>query len=119
MWRLRPDVLLAAAWAMLCIRIVKRRLRRDGIRATSPKAPKLGGKARLGVQAVMSRLEPTCIERALVLQAWLVAHGDHRDVVVGAPVSGMDSDTAHAWIEGTERENASKYIELLRLPPRP
>jgi hypothetical protein len=118
MWRLRPEVLLAAAWAMLSIRIVKRRLRRDGIRAASPRAPKLPGKARLGVQAVISRLEPNCIERALILQAWLVAHGEHRDVIVGAPIKGMESDTAHAWLEGTEQDNAAKYIELLRLPPR-
>jgi hypothetical protein len=65
----------------------------------------------------LSRLKPTCLERALVLQTWLAAHGTLRDVVIGVPPTGMKSGPAHAWVDGTDRVSPLNYLELHRLPP--
>jgi len=58
------------------------------------------------------------MERALVSQAWLSAHGRLVDVVVGVPATGMSSNkgNAHAWLDGNEPESAAYYVELLRIP---
>ncbi|UQX87873.1 lasso peptide biosynthesis protein [Jatrophihabitans telluris] len=117
MWRLRPTVLLAAAWALTCLVIVRRRLRREGVRATCPAAPRLPMKAYPGVSAVISRLSPTCIERALIIQSWLTAHERYHDIVVGIPTGGMSTETAHAWVDGFEPESAVKYTEIHRIQP--
>jgi hypothetical protein len=59
------------------------------------------------------RTSPTCLERALVLQRWLAAHGSPYDVVIGvtAPADGF---AAHAWLDG--EDDARAYAELTRLP---
>ena len=49
----------------------------------------------------LARLKPTCLERALVLEAWLAAEGTLRDVVIGVLPDGMKSAPAHAWVDGT------------------
>ena len=57
-------------------------------------------------------VEPTCLERALVLQRWYLAQGRRKAVLVGvtAPSSGFK---AHAWLEG-EQASAGEFTELLR-----
>jgi hypothetical protein len=117
MWRLRPSVLLGALWATVAARLVRRRLRDSGVHAHVPRPPHLGPKGRLGVMAALSRLRPTCLERALVLQAWLAVEGKPRDVVIGVPREGMKSGPAHAWVDGTDAISAATYLELHRLRP--
>lgn len=82
-----------------------------------PQPPRLGRSAGRGVTAALSRLEPTCLERALVLQAWLASQGVLRDVVIGVPKDGMKAGPAHAWVDGTDAVSATKYLELHRLRP--
>jgi Transglutaminase-like superfamily len=65
----------------------------------------------------LSRLKPTCLERALVLQAWLAAQGKPLDVVIGVPRTGMKSGPAHAWVDGTDARALASHLELHRLPP--
>jgi hypothetical protein len=50
----------------------------------------------------------------LVLQRWLAAHGDQRDVIIGvlAPAEGFG---AHAWLEG--ETPSSPFQELTRVVP--
>jgi hypothetical protein len=67
--------------------------------------------------AALSRLKPTCLERALVLQAWLASQGTARDVVIGVPRDGMKAGPAHAWVDGTDTVSAEEYVELHRLRP--
>ncbi len=67
--------------------------------------------------AALSRLKPTCLERALVLQAWMVAQGSARDVVIGVPQGGMKSGPAHAWVDGTDPLSTTTFLELHRIPP--
>jgi hypothetical protein len=68
------------------------------------------------VYGALSRLDPTCLERALVQQAWLLSQGRPLDVVIGVPLKGMRSGTAHAWVDGTDPVSPTKYAEIHRLP---
>jgi hypothetical protein len=118
MWRLHPAVLAGALWATIAAFLVRRRLRTDGVDARVPRVPRLGPQARPGVMGALSRLKPTCLERSLVMQAWLLRQGVPRDVVIGIPPDGMKSSPAHAWVDGTDPVSAGAYLELHRLPPR-
>lgn len=67
-----------------------------------------------GVRYVLRTRPATCLEGALVLQAWFAAQGIRRAVVIG--VAGSTSDfSAHAWLEG---DTPGEFEELLRLPAR-
>jgi Transglutaminase-like superfamily len=93
---------------------VRRQLDRlpvDRVRVRRP--PSLPARAGRGVDAVLRRLEPSCLERALVLQRWLAARGDRRDVIIGVTAPG-DGFRAHAWLEG---ENGSSFTEIARVGP--
>jgi Transglutaminase-like superfamily len=112
--RLEPATLRAAWWTARSLRRARRQLRHQGfteVRVPSP--PPLPHRAGRGVRAVLRRASPTCLERALVLQRWLAAHGSSRDVVIGvtAPERGF---VAHAWLEGDDA--GERYSELTRLP---
>lgn len=115
--RLHPVVLLGALWATFAARVVRRRLKRDGLQASVPWPPQLGPRATRGVTGALRRLEPTCLEKALVQQAWLASRGTMRDVVIGVPPGGMPAEPAHAWVDGTDSVSAKNYVELHRLPP--
>lgn len=113
-----PFVLVAAAWAALAIRLARRRLRRDGAQAKVPWPPLATPGASRGVRSALRRYSPTCLERALVEQAWLVALGSPRDVVIGVPPGGMKDAPAHAWVDGTDDVSPVNYLELHRIAPR-
>ena len=115
MWRLRPDVIAGAMWALLAVFLAKRRLAQNGLsaRVLAPRwLPSTGSR---GVTAVLHKLSPTCLERALVAQAWRAAHGDLRDIVIGIPIFGMKDSTAHAWLDGTDAQSTHEYREIHRL----
>ncbi len=114
--RWHPATMKAAWWAFRSLRTAKNRLARDGVghRATPP--PPLPWGARTGVEGVLKRTDPTCLERSVVWQAWLGAHGIARDVVVG--VLSQDGVKAHAWIDGlTDPAEFAGYRVIHRIPP--
>jgi hypothetical protein len=116
--RRRPDVptLRAALWALLALRRTRRALQRGPvteIRVGRP--PALPPSAGRGARAIIRRTHPTCLERALVLQAWAAAQGQARDVVIGVNGTG-DRFPAHAWLDGEEDGVHGPYRELLRVP---
>ncbi|MDP9491809.1 MAG: lasso peptide biosynthesis B2 protein [Actinomycetota bacterium] len=114
--RRRPDLptLRAALWALLALRRTRRALKRDRVTDVRvPQPPALPPSAGRGVRAVIRRWDPTCLERALVLQAWNVAHGQSRDVVIGVNGAG-DEFAAHAWLDG-EPDEHGPYHELMRV----
>jgi hypothetical protein len=117
MWRLRPTVLLGAIWAWLSVVRVRRDLKRNGLAHKPLQPPQLPVSAARGVQGVLARLAPTCLERALVWQAWLAATEDPRDVVIGVLPQGVSGDgsPAHAWVDGTDPVSAGRYRELHRI----
>jgi hypothetical protein len=65
---------------------------------------------------VLRRSSPSCLEQALVMQRWLLAHGQPHDVVIGVARQD-DTVMAHAWVEGGGDASEETYTELHRLPP--
>lgn len=101
----------AAWWAVRAVREARTRLTRGGYEGFALSAPpKLSRSAGRGVELVLRRLEPTCLEGALVRQSWLAAHGDQPGVVVGVAGSSKDF-RAHAWIEG-DVDAAGDFVEI-------
>ena len=115
--RKRVDLptLRAAWWALLALRQTRRNLHRRPFQEVTVKPPpELAASAGRGVDAILRRQDPTCLERALVLQSWLAAHGEPTDVVIG--VTGMEGGfSAHAWLDG---ESPGAFQELKRVPAR-
>lgn len=110
-------MLAGASWATYAALVVRWRLNRVGLKARVPKPPWLSHRAGRGVVGALRRLEPTCLERALVQQAWLASHGVMKEVVIGVPPDGMHKNPAHAWVDGIDALSPTRYIELHRLPP--
>jgi hypothetical protein len=111
---LDPHALRGAWWTLRSLRRVRRQLRNGALAdVTIDAPPELGRTAGWGVDAVIRRTPTSCLERSLVLQRWLAARGEPRDVVIGvrAPSAGF---RAHAWLEG---EPSGDYDELVRLSP--
>ncbi|HUP72466.1 MAG TPA: lasso peptide biosynthesis B2 protein [Acidimicrobiales bacterium] len=115
--RYAPATFRAAWWAYRSVRRARRELRDSGVRARIAPPPKLPWGAGRGVNAVLRRQEPTCLERSLVMQAWLAAQGEAYDVIVGVTRTATGID-AHAWVDlARDSPNSAKYEELVRLPP--
>ena len=109
--RLRAGV-ATARWTAAQHRQLQRTLPRGG--TGGPLAPPPARMSARNVRIVLAALRvrrASCLERSLVLQAWLAGHGDRRDVVIG--VRHEDSLLAHAWVDGLE--DGSRYVELHRL----
>ena len=99
---------------MRSLRRVRRQLRAGELEDVSIDGPpELGWTAGWGVDAVLRRTRTSCLERSLVLQRWLAARGEHRDVVIGVRAPSA-SFRAHAWLDG---EPSGDYDELRRLSP--
>lgn len=106
--------LRAAWWTERALRRARNELSGGALRGvTLPAPPRLPRRAERGVFAILRRRDPSCLERSLVLQRWLAAQGDARDVVIGT--TGVEGFAAHAWLEG-DLGSAARYTELARLP---
>lgn len=115
--RWHPKTIRAAWWALWSLRIAKRQLQRDGLSHRAGPPPPLPWGSRTGVEGVLRRSDPTCLERTVVWQAWLSAHGIARDVVVGVR-SDVSEVKAHAWIDGmTNPSEFAGYSVIHRIPP--
>lgn len=113
----RPSTMRAAWWAWRASRRLQQVLPVDGVRAEVTAPPHLPFSAGRGVVAGLRHVSPTCLERALVLQCWLAAHGDPRDVVIGVTGGSLDFG-AHAWLDGYEPDSTAEFAELHRITPR-
>jgi hypothetical protein len=113
-----PDVptLRAALWTLLALRRTRRELKRGPVTEICVgRPPALPRSAARGVRALLRRSDSTCLERALVLQAWAAAQGEARDVVIGVNGTG-DHFAAHAWLEGEPSGEQGPFRELMRVP---
>jgi hypothetical protein len=114
-----PDLaaVRAAWWTWRALRVVRRALASGEVRDIAlPAPPRLPGRAVRGVERALRRSEPTCLERALVRQRWLAAHGRPVPIAIGvtSPAEGFQ---AHAWLIGEDDELSGRYHELTRLAP--
>jgi len=111
--RLNLPMLRAAWWTWRSLRVTRRRLRESVLpEVVVDSPPRLPAHASAGVFAVLRRQPNTCLERALVLQKWLEAQGQDRDVVIGVTAAGKGFH-AHAWLDGEPAP--SSFRELTRL----
>ena len=118
-WRRKytPTTLRAALWTALSLRRARRLLKAEGLHARIPPPPRLPFGASRGVNAVLRRTEPTCLERATVLQTWLAAHGHLVDIVIGVR-SSDGRMAAHAWIDsGGQSTDGADFEEITRIRP--
>jgi hypothetical protein len=115
-----PDIADARAgwWAWRALRTTRARLRDGEVRGVQLPAPppvdQSGGRA---VRRVLQYSRSSCLERSLVLQRWLAAYGDSRDVIVGTEGNAQSGFAAHAWIDGEAQPPGRTYVELIRLSP--
>jgi hypothetical protein len=111
-----PDLatVRAALWTGRALQRARRELRDGELRGVAlPAPPHVPAHAERGVRAVLRRREHSCLEGSLIMQRWLAAHGDPRDVVIGT--TGVEGFKAHAWLEG-DPDGAARFVELARLP---
>ena len=108
-WRVR-----AASWTIRSANSARKQLRRgippDAIEL--PRVPVLRPEAGIIIRRITRLFGNTCLERAVVLQRWYVAHGQPKPIYVGvtAPLTGFK---AHAWLEG-EKSGQDSFTELLK-----
>jgi len=113
-----PNEVRAALWTWRAVRSARKQLRRTGYEQMRlPRVPDLPSSSVRGVNAVLRRWPPTCLERAVVLQRWRAEHGDPHEVIVG--VSGTrDRFRAHAWLDDEPpAAELGSFQELVRLQP--
>lgn len=113
-----PGAWRGVVWAGRAVRQARRELRERSLDELSVELPTgLPPTADAGIHAVLRRLPSTCLERAVVLQRWLAAQGDPREIVIG--VMRHDGQfKAHAWVAGEADELAPGFQELLRVAPQ-
>jgi hypothetical protein len=105
----------AALWTWRAVRSARAQLRAGAFReVVVPAPPALPERAGRAVRRVLAREQPSCLERSLVLQRWLLAHGRPLDVVIGTRGGAGEDFAAHAWLEN-EQQHA--YVEMTRLAP--
>jgi hypothetical protein len=115
--RLDVPTVRAAVWAGWSLRRVRRALPNQGLDTRVAPPPPLPPHAIRGVNGLLSRVAgPTCLERSLILQAWLASHGERYPIAVGVAVE--DSFEAHAWLEGYDAP-AERFSVLTRVEARP
>ncbi len=101
-------------WAVRELRRVHERLPIEGAATRIPLAAGMGPRGWWGIRVAFVATQPTCLERALLLQAWMGGYTEPPDVVIGVR-NGTDGVEAHAWIEDRDPWFDPSYTELTRL----
>ncbi len=108
----------ALLWTQRVFGEVRRELRAHGTNASVP-APPAGLSLWSGhqVSRYLRWRRATCLERSLILQRWLAAHGKLVPVVIGVGTTD-DVFAAHAWLPGFDPETEYVgYREISRIEP--
>lgn len=109
--------LRAAVWALWALRSLRQEIAHDGLEVRVVAPPRLAARGVRGVEAVLRRRRATCLERSLIVQRWLLAHGEPHDVVVGVS-GGSESMQAHAWVEAYDPQaHGEGFSVLTRVAP--
>lgn len=113
---------LAASWALLALASVRRQLRSSALADVAVARASWLPRASHPVVSWTLRIgRASCLERALVMQAWSAAHGRDLAVVIGVQQAD-GAFAAHAWLDG-DGDGAERgdlpFAELLRLDRGP
>jgi hypothetical protein len=109
--------LRAGGWAWSSHASARRQLAAGGLDVDLDPPRPLPLSVGAGVYAALRVRRATCLERSFVLQKWLAAHGEPRDVVIGVR-AGDGPFRAHAWIDGEAYRNPEPFVEMQRVAPR-
>jgi hypothetical protein len=90
--------LRAAWWTALALRRLRGEISEVGLEVQVTAPPELAPEGLRGVEAVLRRRHATCLERSLIVQRWLIAHGASHEVLIGVS-GGTDRMEAHAWLD--------------------
>ncbi|MGI9326268.1 MAG: lasso peptide biosynthesis B2 protein [Pseudomonadales bacterium] len=104
----------AYSWARSELETVKKSLPDSGVTTRAQPPEGIAPRGQRGVDWALRREKPTCLERALVLQAWLAAAGPAPDVIIGVR-AGEAATEAHAWVDGSDPWYDPSYEEITRL----
>jgi hypothetical protein len=105
-------MLRAAWWAVFALRKLRGEISERGLEAQVTGPPELAPEGLRGVEAALRRRHATCLERSLILQRWLMAHGATHEVLIGVS-GGADRIEAHAWIDGYDPEAQEEGFRVL------
>jgi hypothetical protein len=83
-----------------------------GLEARVAAPPELAPEAVRAVEAVLRRRRATCLERSLIMQRWLMAHGAPYEVSIGVR-GGAKQMEAHAWLDGYDPETHESDFDVL------
>lgn len=100
-------------WALIQSRTIRRKVHSEGATARVPFPMVPGPRGWWGVRAAIVLFKPTCLERALVLQAWIGGYTDPPDVVIGVR-RRAGAVEAHAWVDGADPWFDPSYDEIAR-----
>jgi len=91
-------MLRAAWWGAFALRRLRGEIREQGLEVRVIDPPDLAPEGLHGVEAVLRLRRATCLERSLVVQRWLMAHGASHEVLIGVD-GGAERVEAHAWLD--------------------
>ena len=110
--------LRAARWAIFALRRLRGEISERGLEAQVTAPPDLAPEGLRGVEAALRRQHATCLERSLILQRWLIAHGAAHEVLIGV-TGGGDRIEAHAWLDRYDpAEQGEGFRVLTRVAAR-
>ena len=109
------EIVRTFRWTRSELAWTKARLVTDGVSTRARPPVSLGTRGYRGLNLAMRLLRPSCLERALVMQAWYSLRGPAPDVVIG--VRERDGATeAHAWLADSDDPLFDdSYAEITRL----
>jgi len=103
----------AVAWAERSLRAARRALPTQGLGVRIDPPARAFHRLTPIVERWLHWRDATCLERALLLQAWYVALGQPHDVLIGV-ADVTDQVLAHAWLD---HEDPLDHAVLTRVRP--
>lgn len=103
-------------WATRELAELRRTLGPDGLTAVVAPPPTVARGSLRGTLVALSARKATCLERSLVIQAWIAANGLDLDVIVAVKRDpNAPGDLAHAWVDGYDADCSARYAEIRRV----